>query len=136
MKNLSILFALLTLLTFSACKKNKCDFTCYNGGICNENTGQCMCTGGYTGRDCSNSPSPCVLNHFGSVIVSSTHSDSYYIYINGVYKGTQGYGAVTYPNISSGYVTIRQEQVNYVFFQNTYTENGNLSDCGTLIATF
>jgi hypothetical protein len=38
----------------TGCKKSKCtNVSCYNGGTCDENTGQCKCTANFTGSSCS-----------------------------------------------------------------------------------
>ena len=134
-----IIFALvIVVFAFSSCKKetSKCLITCKNGGHCDETTGDCICAAGFKGLDCSVIIQQCETNHWGSVRVNSSHSDEYYIYINGTYVGSQYYGSVTYNYITPGNVTVQELQASYVFLQNTYTQTGNLSECGTLNATF
>ena len=136
MKKLLILLAVIAF-AFSSCKKEKCAaVNCYGNGVCNEQTGSCVCVNGYTGTNCTIAPSQCSVNNTGSVIINSSHTDAYEIYINGIYKGYQYYGTTTYSNIPAGSVSISERQVNYVVFQNTYSQVGTLSKCGTLTATF
>ncbi|MFN8315001.1 MAG: calcium-binding EGF-like domain-containing protein [Chitinophagales bacterium] len=55
MKKLLFALAILSFAVFqSGCKKSKCtNVSCYNGGTCDENTGQCKCTANFTGASCS-----------------------------------------------------------------------------------
>lgn len=58
MKNLNLkngIFALMMLggvVAFQGCKDECKDVTCLNGGTCDKETGECICTTGYEGTDC------------------------------------------------------------------------------------
>ncbi len=42
-----------TTVTYTSCNKDECkDVVCQNGGTCDENTGNCICTTGFTGTNC------------------------------------------------------------------------------------
>ncbi len=57
MKKLLFILSVLSMMTLTNCKKDKCkDVTCLNGGTCNDGT--CQCTNGYEGYDCSVGPYP------------------------------------------------------------------------------
>ncbi len=55
MKKLLFVLAIFSFAVIqTGCKKSKCtNVSCYNGGTCDENTGQCNCTSNFTGTSCS-----------------------------------------------------------------------------------
>ena len=55
MKNLkfvALMLVVFTALTFESCKNPCKDVNCLNGGSCDEDTGECVCTSGYEGANC------------------------------------------------------------------------------------
>lgn len=132
-----LLFIFLILFSISACKKaSKCELAICNYGTCDENTGACICTGGYTGTNCNVPPAYCVSHHTGTVLVSTSRTDEYDIYINNSYVGTKTYGTTSYSNVPSGSITVRELQVHFTFFQNDFSQAGTLVDCGTSNANY
>lgn len=130
-------FLYLTMFfLLSGCAKDPCEkAVCLNGGYCLN--GSCICTGGYSGKNCEVDPVPaCQTYHYGSLRIANNHLDYYNVYVGGVYKGNT-LTSITVDNLQSGYYPIRAEQTTgYVLYPTVYNGGATVQDCMLTTVSF
>ena len=99
------------------CKKSKCEsVTCLNGGVCDENSGQCSCgiASQYYGPNCQYKIPDCQFYNTALLTVVNNEPDAYTVSVTGFPDYTFNSGdSYTYPPFTPQTIYIRATQQNY-----------------------